>query len=203
MAQKYAFLVDPGKCIMCRGCVVACKVENHVGSQWQRNDVVMIGPDQRRNPAGFAVFMNCQHCEFPACIAACPVEGKAIEKRDDGIVVMKTESCAGNEFCVAACPYGAIRLSSHKNKNGYNVSDKCTFCVHKRDRDPSESDTGGNRPACVSTCPTNAIDFGLRDELLARVEKSDREIWDIDLFGTGPSNIYLKPLPVRKEELTG
>jgi Fe-S-cluster-containing dehydrogenase component len=203
MAQEYAFLVDAGKCIMCRGCVVACKVENHVGSQWQRNDVVMIGPDQRRNPAAFAVFMNCQQCEFPPCIAACPVEGKALEKRDDGIVIVKTDKCDGDEMCVYACPYGAMRLSSHKNELGFNVVDKCTFCVHKRDRDPSETDTGGNRPACVSTCPTNAIDFGLRDELLTRVEASGREIWDIDLFGTGPSNIYLKPLPVRKEELLG
>lgn len=197
MTQKYAFLVDPGKCIFCRSCVVACKTENHVGAQWQRNDVVLIGPDQSKNPAAYAVFMNCQHCEFPPCIAACPVDGKALEKRDDGIVVFKKDRCQGNQMCIVACPYGAIRLTPNKTKYGYFYSDKCTFCVHKRDRDAS--DPGGNRPACVMSCPTDAIEFGLRDELLQKVAESGRETMDLDLFGTGPSNIYLKPLPVRRE----
>lgn len=197
MAQKYAFLVDPGRCIFCRACVVACKLENHVGSQWQRNDVVLIGPDQSKNPAAYAVFMNCQQCEFPPCIAACPVEGKAIEKRDDGIVLLKVDKCEGDEMCVYACPYGAWRLAPDKNELGYNIVDKCTFCVHKLDRKPT--DPGGNRPACVMTCPTNAIEFGLRDELLAKAKASGRELLDIDPFGVGASNLFLKPLPVRKE----
>src|SRR3989304_6122697 len=116
MAQKYAFLIDAERCIFCRACVVACKLENHVGSQWQRNDVILIGPDQTKNPAMYPVFMNCQHCE---------------------------------------------------------------------------------RPACMMTCPHRALDFGLRDELLARVKREGREILDIDKFGMGPSNIILKPRPVR------
>ncbi len=197
MTQKYAFLIDPGECIMCRACVVACKVENHVGSQWQRNDIVLVGPDQSQNPAAYAVFMNCQHCEFPACIAACPVEGKAIEKREDGVVLVKPDKCEGDQLCVVACPYGAFRLTPVKNQYGYFVVDKCTYCVHKLDREPT--DPGGNRPACVMACPTNAIEFGLRDELLAKVQASGREILDIDIYGIGPSNIFLKPLPVRKE----
>ena len=196
MAQKYAFLVDGSKCIFCRACVVACKLENHVGSQWQRNDMILLGPDQTKDPAMYPVFMNCQHCLNPPCIAACPVEGKAIEKREDGVVLINPDKCLGDEMCVYACPYGAMRLTPVNNKYGYDVVDKCTYCVHKLDRSPDAP--GGNRPACVMACPTNAIEFGLRDELLARVKKEGRETLDIDPFGVGPSNIYLKPIPRRQ-----
>lgn len=197
MAQKYAFLVDPGKCIMCRACVVACKVENHVGAQWQRNDVILIGPDQSKNPAAYAVFMNCQQCEYPACIAACPVEGKALEKREDGIVLFKRDKCQGNQMCVLACPFGVIKLTPVKNKHGYFQADKCTYCAHKLDR-PADA-PGGNRPACAMICPTNAIEFGEREQLLAKVKEMGREVLDIDVNKTGASNIYLKPVPVRRE----
>jgi Fe-S-cluster-containing dehydrogenase component len=196
MAQKYAFLIDPSKCTFCRACVTACKLENHVGSQWTRNDMVLVGPDQRKDPPMYAVFMNCQQCENPPCIAACPVEGKALEKREDGVVLVKPNRCVSNQFCVRACPYGALRLSSIRNAYGYEVVDKCTYCAHKLDR-PADA-PGGNRPACVMACPTNAIEFGLRDEILAKVKGEGREALDLDPLGVGPSNVFLKPLPRRE-----
>lgn len=196
MSQKYAFLVDPSKCIFCRACVVACKLENHVGSQWQRNDMIMLGPDQAKDPAMYPVFMNCQHCEKPACIASCPVKGKAIEKREDGVVLIQPDKCIGDEMCVYACPYGALRLTPDKNKHGYNVVDKCTCCAHKLGR--ASDAPGGNRPACVMACPTNAIEFGLREELMEKVKTEGRERFDLDQFSIGPSNIFLKPMPRRQ-----
>ncbi|MBI4829368.1 MAG: 4Fe-4S dicluster domain-containing protein, partial [Nitrospinae bacterium] len=168
--NQLAFLVDTERCIFCRSCVIACKLENHVPPQWQRNEVVLIGPDQTKDPAMFPVYMNCQHCEMPACIAACPVEGKAIEKREsDGRVLIKPDKCDGDRFCEYACPYGAIRITNVKNQYGFYVVDKCTFCVHKADG-PADA-PGGNKPACRTKCPTGALDFGPREELLARVEK--------------------------------
>lgn len=190
--NQLAFLVDTERCIFCRSCVIACKLENHVPPQWQRNEVVLIGPDQTKDPAMFPVYMNCQHCEMPACIAACPVEGKAIEKREsDGRVLIKPEKCDGDRFCEYACPYGAIRITNVKNQYGFYVVDKCTFCVHKADR--SADAPGGNKPACMTKCPTGALDFGPREELLARVEKEGREMIDMDTHGQGPSNIFLRP----------
>ncbi len=196
MAQKYAFLVDPSKCTFCRACVVACKLENRVGSQWTRNDVVVVGPDQEKDPPVYAVFMNCMQCENPPCIAACPVEGKGLEKRADGIVLVKPNSCAGNQFCVQACPYGALRLTPTRNAHGYEIVDKCTYCAHKLDR-PADA-PGGNRPACAQACPTNAIEFGLRDELLAKVTREGRATFDIDFNDVGPGNIILKPRATRE-----
>lgn len=197
MAEKQmAFLIDLERCIFCRSCVIACKLENHVGTEWQRNEVVLLGPDQAADPALVPVYMNCQHCENPACIAACPVEGKAIEKREsDGRVIVKPEMCDGDKFCVYACPYSAVQLTPQKNKLGYFVVDKCTFCVHKAERE--ESAPGGNKPACMMKCPTGALDFGEKEELEARVEKMGRETLDMDTHGTGPSNIFLRPRPKR------
>ena len=46
----------------------------------------------------------CNHCGYPACLAACP--RKAIYKRpEDGIVLIDQERCRGYQECVKACPY--------------------------------------------------------------------------------------------------
>jgi anaerobic dimethyl sulfoxide reductase subunit B (iron-sulfur subunit) len=194
--KQMAFLVDVEKCIFCRSCVIACKMENHVGVEWQRNEVVLLGPDQTKDPALLPVYMNCQHCEKPACIAACPVEGKAIEKREsDGRVLIKTDVCDGDRFCEFACPYGAIRITPQKNKLGFQIVDKCTYCVHKAGR--PEDAPGGNKPACMTKCPTGALEFGVRDELMAKVEKDKRDLLDLNTHGTNPSNIFLRPLSKR------
>ena len=85
-------MVDLEKCIRCRSCERACKLENiqeqsdpadsHKSPTfWQRLEVVQVGPEKESKLPIFNVYMGCNHCEYPACIASCPVKGKAIEKR--------------------------------------------------------------------------------------------------------------------------
>ncbi|MFN8006751.1 MAG: 4Fe-4S dicluster domain-containing protein [Terriglobia bacterium] len=46
----------------------------------------------------------CNHCTYPACLAACP--RKAIYKRpEDGVVLIDQSRCRGYRKCVEACPY--------------------------------------------------------------------------------------------------
>ena len=46
----------------------------------------------------------CNHCTYPACLAACP--RNAIYKRpEDGIVLIDEQRCRGYRKCVEQCPY--------------------------------------------------------------------------------------------------
>ncbi len=80
----------------------------------------------------------CNHCSYPACLAACP--RKAIYKRqEDGIVLIDESRCRGYRECVKACPY---------KKTFFNmvtrVSEKCIGCYPLVEQ--------GEQPRCVQTC---------------------------------------------------
>ena len=64
----------------------------------------------------------CNHCSYPACLAACP--RKAIYKRpEDGIVLIDQERCRGYRKCVEACPYKKSMF-----RPTTRVSEKCIGC---------------------------------------------------------------------------
>ncbi|MEX2598347.1 MAG: 4Fe-4S dicluster domain-containing protein, partial [Dehalococcoidia bacterium] len=80
----------------------------------------------------------CNHCTYPACVAACPRQ--AIYKRpEDGIVLVDQERCRGYQECVAACPYKKVMFN-----NETRVSEKCIACFPKIEQ--------GYQPQCVTTC---------------------------------------------------
>ncbi len=64
----------------------------------------------------------CNHCSYPACLAACP--RNAIYKRpEDGIVLIDQARCRGYQKCVEACPY---KKSMYRPPTG--TSEKCIGC---------------------------------------------------------------------------
>jgi tetrathionate reductase subunit B len=84
-------------------------------------------------------------CDTPSCVAACPVD--ATYKQADGLVVIDPKKCIGCGNCITACPYRARYRNPVRH-----IADKCDFCEHRLKR--------GERPACVTTCPTKARTFG-------------------------------------------
>ncbi len=136
------FLLDLARCVGCSACVLACRLENGWSGDapWRR----VLPLNLRRRPGGPTYFLSvaCHHCERPACVSACP--SGAYEKRDDGIVLHHEEKCIGCRYCEMACPFGAPRYSEEKG-----VMTKCHLCHHRLD--------GGERPACVAACPTEAL----------------------------------------------
>ncbi len=104
---------------------------------------------------------SCLHCDDPGCLAACPAPG-AIVQYTNGIVDFNQEKCIGCQYCVAGCPFDIPRFDQ-KTKKVY----KCTLCVDRV--------SAGLEPACVKSCPTGAIKFGGKHEMLdyglAKVEK--------------------------------
>ena len=180
---RLALLIDLERCTGCKSCEVACKQEHRLGPGEYRNKVVWTSGVE---DAGLAFLtLTCQHCERPACVRACPVNPKAIEKDAvTGVVSVVESRCTGCGECVIACPYSAM---GYDPKEHHAV--KCDLCADRRAQ--------GQTTACASVCPTQAIRFGQRDELLAQSQREERAPRDQDHFLLGPATIYLERMPAQ------
>ena len=106
MTQK-TLVIDLDRCIGCKGCELACKLENGIalGSSW--NKVHEIGPKGRFPDVEFYFFPAvCQACTNPECVKVCPT-GASHRRSEDGIVLIDKEKCIGCRACMMACPYEA------------------------------------------------------------------------------------------------
>ncbi len=170
---EYAKLVDISRCIGCKGCEVACKEWNELrieptenfGSFQSHRDLtadtwllmrfkeVEVGGDVE----WFIKKDACLHCEEPGCLYACPAPG-AIVQYENGIVDFNQDQCIGCQLCVSACPFDVPRFNPETRKVY-----KCNMCI-----DRVES---GLEPACVKTCPTNAISWGTKEDMVTLGEQ--------------------------------
>jgi formate dehydrogenase iron-sulfur subunit len=155
--QHKAFLFDATRCIDCRACMVACSAENHIDMNKTRIWVSGVGvkgefPELTRA----TMVYHCMHCEVQACASACPVG--AHSRRPDGVTTYDHTRCIGCRSCMNACPYGVPHFDHDKGLLDGAFIDKCTFCTQRVDK--------GLEPACVATCPTNALVYGERADLL-------------------------------------
>ncbi|MBM4055608.1 MAG: 4Fe-4S dicluster domain-containing protein [Planctomycetes bacterium] len=190
--KQYAMLFDADRCVSCKRCVAACREENNIEGEWNRIFVKMKESEREFTPPEPFVQM-CNQCENPGCIAACPVEGKAIHKRlSDGIVFVEHEKCTGCGKCVTGCPYNLIHLSEWKNARGQCVADKCTLCSHRIDT--FEAIPEDYDPPCAQVCPVGALKFGEKEELDALADFKGRkgDILRNEKNGIIPNNISLK-----------
>ncbi len=128
----------------CRNCEVACAMAwNNADTMYQALTAPLL-PRTRiflLKENGVNIVLSCRHCEVPPCKEACPVD--AIEKLEDGTVVVHDGMCIGCGSCTVACPIGVIQ----PDRRG-QIMIKCDLC---RNRDG---------PACVRACPTNALVYG-------------------------------------------
>lgn len=147
MAQ--AFLLDLGRCIGCEACVVACKTGNELseGTQYIRilEQVRGTFPDL----AGGFDNHRCFHCADAACVAVCPTGALF---KEDGFTRLNRDTCSGCGYCVESCPYGVPEMID-------GLSSKCDACA-------ATTKAGGD-PWCVTTCPSRALVFGERQDILA------------------------------------
>jgi nitrate reductase / nitrite oxidoreductase, beta subunit len=153
--------------------------------------------DQLPHETWFAYLARiCNHCTYPACLAACPRQ--AIYKRpEDGIVLVDQERCRGYQECVSACPYKKVMFN-----NETRVSEKCIACYPKIEE--------GIQPQCVTTCigririasfisspdnidPRKPIDF------LVKVRKVALPLYPQS--GTEPNVYYIPPIHAPKDYL--
>ena len=141
--EQYRFHVDMGKCIGCKCCVVACNEQNGnpAAINWRRVSEIEGGWYPRAERSYMSV--GCHHCLEPTCLSGCPVDAY---KKDagTGIVLHSADACIGCQYCTWNCSYGVPQYNPERGVVG-----KCDMC-HSR--------LGlGQSPACVSACPTGAI----------------------------------------------
>ena len=168
----YAKLVDIGSCIGCKGCEVACKEWNDLkveptvnfGSYQSHRDLsphtwLLMRFDEIDVDGQVQWLIKkdaCLHCEEPGCLYACPSPG-AIVQYQNGIVDFNQDKCIGCQYCVTGCPFDIPRFDK-ETKKVY----KCNMCVDRVE--------AGLEPACVKTCPTHAISWGSKDDMVALAE---------------------------------
>lgn len=101
---RYAFVIDLARCVGCRSCMEACKVENNTtkGIFWM--DVFKLEDGEYPNVKQYFLPRPCQHCTHPSCVPVCPVGARF--KREDGLVLTDFDRCIGCRYCIVACPYG-------------------------------------------------------------------------------------------------
>ena len=156
--KQHAYLFDATRCIDCRACMIACSAENNVPMNdtyiWPTGSQVM-GEYPKLQRASMPY--HCMHCLEPDCVSACPVG--AWSKREDGPVLYDEDKCIGCRYCMNACPFSVPHFDWEKGLFGGALMHKCTMCQQRLEV--------GQEPACVQTCPTGALKFGERKDLIA------------------------------------
>jgi len=183
MADGKSILVDTSRCTACRGCQVACKQWNglpgtkteQLGSYQNPQDLsadtwklVRFAEGRKDDGKPFWYFFSdqCRHCIDPPCMDAMAgyVEGGAVRDEATGAILYTDKSSqAPLEEVRSSCPYNIPRQNAETK-----VFFKCTLC--------SDRLANGMTPACVLSCPTGALMFGERDEILAAAAKRVDEL---------------------------
>ncbi len=221
---RWGMVIDLDRCIGCTACVGACYAENNVGivgekqivngreMAWLRIERYLDPEDPTRQ---IFLPMLCQHCDDAPCEAVCPVYAPHHSK--EGLNNQIYNRCIGTRFCAQNCPYKVrrfnwfdwqwpvplnLQLNPNVTVRSKGVMEKCSFCVQRikaaHDVAKNEQRTirdGEVIPACVQTCPTNALYFGnLMDPAsTARKMIADPRAYQVmGYLNTKPAVFYLK-----------
>jgi formate dehydrogenase beta subunit len=178
MIEK-AMIVDVSKCTACRSCQVACKNWNNLPAEPTINrggyqnppdlsphtyTLIRFQEIEDDNGTLKWLFRNdkCFHCTDPGCMRACPVPG-CIFKTPEGAVIIDSKKCIGCKYCIHTCPFQIPRFDEATQKVY-----KCTFCYDRL--------ANGLAPACAKACPTGAIVFGDKDDIIQTAHARARKL---------------------------
>ena len=203
-AGRRGVLVDTTKCIGCRACEAACAEANTLPGPAMLDDAAVFAKPRKTDTTSFTVVnraaasparfvkKQCMHCVEPACASACLA--RALDKTPTGPVVYHKDRCLGCRYCMVACPF---EVPKYEYEKALPYVTKCTFCAERQAR--------GEAPACTSVCPSGALTFGNRNELLdtarerlyAKGSPYVRHIYGEEEVG-GTSWMYITDIPIEK-----
>ena len=205
--QSLCVLHDITLCIGCRSCEAGCNKVNELPAPGVPfTDLTILDKKRRTNAKAYTVVNKftaqggnpifvknqCNHCLEPACASACFV--RAFSKNRDGSVTYDSSVCVGCRYCMIACPF-EIPTYEYDEPLTPRIM-KCTLC-HPRI-------TKGLLPGCVEACPTEALSFGTREDMLKlareRINKYPGRYVD-HIYGEhemgGTNWLYLSGVPFR------
>jgi len=199
--EAFAMLYDSTICVGCNACTNACRSWNETqdetdvrayydAPQELTSDTWTLIQLYKEDNENYAfVKRQCMHCLDPGCVSGCPVH--ALQKTPEGPVTYDPDRCIGCRYCQYTCPFHVPRFQW--NERIPEVT-KCTFCNDRL--------AVGDGPACAEICPTGALVWGTRGELVSEADsrlanEPDRYVQHVygkeDAGGT--SVLYLSAVP--------
>jgi molybdopterin-containing oxidoreductase family iron-sulfur binding subunit len=222
--HRWGMAIDIDRCTGCSACVTACHAENNIplsdpesaakgrAIHWIRVDRYYEGEFPDIKVKHMPVL--CQHCDDAPCEPVCPVY--ATYQSPEGLNVQVYNRCVGTRYCANNCPYSVrffnwfdpvwpTPLNLQHNPDVSirvgGVMEKCTFCIQRINR--VELDAKGEtrpiadgeiQPACVQSCPAEAMVFGDLNDPESKVSQlagSGRSTQLLEEAGTKPKVFYL------------
>lgn len=200
-------LYDSGLCIGCRRCEEGCNTVNNLPPPERPfKDLSVLDEKRRTTPKAYTVVnrydsskeplyrkIQCNHCLEPACASVCFV--RAYTKTKEGAVIYDESVCVGCRFCIIACPFEIPTYEYDKALTPRIM--KCTLCYPRIIK--------GLLPGCVASCPTEALSFGKRTDLIRIARERIRRYPDryVDhIYGEhevgGTNWLYLSEVPYKE-----
>ncbi len=165
-------LYDATKCVGCKSCMVACSQANSLPPDTRVDGLHQAPPAlnyftkniiklyRTADGSDHSYFkQQCMHCVDPACVTACMFGGLRKDK-DTGIVWWLGSKCVGCRYCEVACSFHIPAFQW----DGFNPKIvKCELCRERLGK--------GQEPGCTTVCPTQAVIYGHREDLLAEAKR--------------------------------
>jgi formate dehydrogenase iron-sulfur subunit len=188
-------LIDLTRCVGCGNCQRACCEANDLHPSQEQLGCLSAETYtfvQRYDlPNGTTRFVKrqCLQCLHPACVSACTVS--ALHQTVQGIVAVDAGKCIGCRYCQYACPFHVPKFQWN---GAFGQVRKCQFCLQRLEQ--------GQGPACADGCPSGALKYGKRIDLLkeahARLE-AQPESYVNHVYGEtevgGTSRLYISDVP--------
>ena len=161
--------------------------------------------------------MMCQHCDNAPCESVW--RGYAPHHSKEGIINQIYNRCIGTRFCAQNCPYKVrrfnwfewkwpnplnLQLNPNVTARTKGVMEKCSFCIQRIKHAHNQAKNENRKirdmeilPACVQTCPANALTFGNfldKDSAVSKLARDPRAYQVLGYLNTKPAVIYLKKM---------
>jgi len=160
--KQHAFHFTADNCIGCHACESACSEKNDLPPHLSFRSVGYVEGGTYPNFTRMNISMACNHCDDPVCLKGCPT--RAYTKHPEyGAVIQDPDICFGCGYCTWVCPYNAPQLDPVAGQ-----VEKCNMCVDRLEV--------GLKPACVSACLGNALNFGVVENTPENREQTETRI---------------------------